>query len=78
MDDGVVVQLALVANRGEDVALEEAGPVEQHQRLVRVAGEDHLVERLLHSVLVLDHRLGLAPVDLSHGPIQVNLVLEVG
>ena len=46
MHDGVVVELALIAYRREDVALQHRGFVEDHQRLVRIACQDQLVERL--------------------------------
>ena len=52
--------------------------VEDHQGLVRIAGEYHLVERLLFAALVLDHDAGILAVHLSDRPVEVNLVPEIG
>ena len=60
------------------MALEQRGFVEDHQRLVRIAGENHLVERLTDAVFVLDHDVGGVAIHLWDGPAQVDLVLEVG
>ena len=76
MHDRMVVEFALVADRGEDVALQERRVVQHHQRLVRVAGEDHRVEPLLRAVLVLNHDVGRPPVHLTDGSVEVDLVPE--
>ncbi len=78
MHDRMVVQFALVPYRRENIALQQRGVVEDHQRLVRVAGEDHLVKRLLHAVFVLDHDAGRLAIHLSDRPVEVDLVPEIG
>ncbi len=58
MHDRMVVDFALVTYRREEVALQKSGVGEDHQRLVRIARENHLVERLLYPGFVLDHDVG--------------------
>ena len=76
MDDRVVVQLALVTDRGEQKALQEGRLLQQHQRLVRVARENHVVEGLSGAGLVLDDHFRRAPVDLAHRAVEMDLVPE--
>ena len=81
MHDRVVVELALVADGREEEALEERGPVEGHEGLVGVAGEDHLRRFLGRSParrFVFDDNAVLAAMHLPHGPLKVDLVLEPG
>ena len=44
MYDCMVVEFALVAYRRDDIALQKCGPVENHERLIRIARENHLIE----------------------------------
>ena len=78
VDDGVVVEFALVAYGGEDVALHEGGAVERHEGLVGVAGEDDVVEGFAGAVFVLDYDVGLVAVHLSDGAFEIYLVLKAG
>ena len=67
-----------VADRGQQPGFEEGRPVEHHQRLVRVAGEDRVVEGLGPAVLVLDDDVRGAPMDLAHRPAEMDAVAEAG
>ena len=58
MHNCMVVEFALVAYRREDIALQHRGSVENHERLIRIGRENHLIERLLYVVFVLDHDAG--------------------
>ena len=77
MDDRVVVEFALVTYRRENIAFENRGFVENHQRLVGIARENHVVEGLLHALLVLDHDAGRATVHLPHRAAKIYLVPKV-
>ena len=56
----------------------ERGVVKDHQRLVGIACENHLVERLLDAVFVLDHYAGCQSTHLADRPVEVYLVPEIG
>ena len=78
MHDRMVVEFALVPYRRENVALQVRGFVEDHQRLVRVTRENHLVERLLYAGFILDHDAGRLAVHLADRPVEIDLVPEIG
>ena len=78
MDDRKLMDFAVVTYRRENIAFERGRSVEDLQRLVRIAGENHLVKRLPHTVFVLDHDAGRLPIHLCNRPVEVDLVAKVG
>ena len=57
MYDCMVVEFALVTYRREDIALQKCGLVENHERLICIAGENHIIKSLLYIFLVLDYNV---------------------
>ena len=67
MHDCMVVEFALVTYRREDIALQKRGSIENHERLIRIARENHLIKRFLYLFLALNHDVGMTG-DTLFGP----------
>ena len=58
MHKRMVVEFALVTYGREDKAFQHRGLIQNHERLIRFARENFLINRFLYIVLVLSYDVG--------------------